>query len=239
MTQSFHDLPREERLSIARRGTSHYSNQLALIDNADFRSPSRLAGWDIATLVAHTAYNASALVNLVDWANTGVETPMYPSPDARAEQIAYGATLIPDALRNLHDHTLVRLDVAWRDSSEQAWDNEVKTAQGRTVPMVETLWMRTREVWIHAVDLNQTATFSDIPRVVLDTLVPEIVGKWSNTGAGEGLVLVDSESGERFPVTPGAETTEVVGTKTGLARWATGRGAHGVNADAPQPPRWL
>ena len=239
MSQSFHDLPREERLGIARRGTSQYSNQLALIDNADFNEPSRLPGWDIATVVSHVAYNANAIINLIDWANTGVETPMYASPDARGKEIAYGATLIPDALRNLHDHTLVRLDVAWRDSADEAWDKEVKTAQGRTVPMSETLWMRTREVWIHAVDLNQTATFSDIPKVVLSTLIPEIVGKWSKAGTGEGLVLVNSESGERFAVTEGNETTEVVGTTAGLARWASGRGAHGVNADAPEPPRWL
>lgn len=240
--QSFHDLSIEERLSIVRRGTALYSGQLSLIDNADFGEPSRLPGWDISTLVAHVAYNASALVNLMDWASTGVETPMYPSPKARNEQIAFGATLIPDALRNLHDHTLVRLDVAWRDAPESAWDYQVKTAQGRDVPASETLWMRTREVWLHAVDLNQTATFSEIPKVVLDTLVPEIVGKWKSNGTGDGLVLVDADKGTRYPVTEDNETTEITGSIAGLARWASGRGANGVSVaqgDIPEPPRWL
>lgn len=237
--QSFHDLSIEERLGIVRRGTAQYSGQLSLIDNADFGADSLLPGWDRSTLIAHVAYNAAALVNLVDWATTGVETPMYPSPSARNEQIAYGATLIPDALRNLHDHTVVRLDVAWRDAPEEAWGQQVKTAQGRDVPMSETLWMRTREVWIHAVDLGLFANFGDIPPVVLSTLVPEIVGKWATGGAGDGLVLVNSETDERYAVTEGNETTEVVGSLAGLARWAAGRGAQGVNADAPEPPRWL
>lgn len=241
--QSFHDLPLEERLSITRRGTALYSGQLSLIDNDDFGEPTLLPGWDVSTLVAHVAYNAHALVNLMDWATTGVETPMYPSPDARNEQIAYGATLIPDALRNLHEHTLVRLDVAWRDAPEEAWNAEVKTAQGRTVPASETLWMRTREVWLHAVDLNQTANFSDMPEVVLETLVPEIANKWRGQGVGEGLVLVNTDSGERIEVSPGEKTVEIQGGLAGLARWASGRGDHGVTVaegdEVPAPPRWL
>lgn len=131
------------------------------------------------------------------------------------------------------------LNVAWRDCPESAWDASVLTAQGRTVPMSETLWMRTREVWIHAIDLKVTAGFGDIPRIVLKTLVPEIVGKWRGKGVGSGLVLIDSQSGERWEVEPGAATTEVTGTLAGLARWASGRGGLGVNAGAPEPPRWL
>ena len=237
--QSFHDLSIEERLSIVRRGTAHYSGQLSLVDSKDFLEPTLLPGWDRSTLIAHVAYNANALVNLVEWASTGMETPMYKSPEARNEEIAFGRTLNPEALRNLHDHTLVRLDVAWREAPEYAWTQTVRTAQGRDVPMSETLWMRTREVWLHAVDLDVTAKFNDIPHIVLRTLVPEIVNKWKSTGSGHGLVLIDQETAERFPVIEGKESTEVVGSIAGLARWASGRGAMGVNQDAPPPPRWL
>ncbi len=66
---------------------------------------------------------------------------MSASPQARGEEIEYGATLRPDT----------------------AWAHEVKTAQGRTVPMSETLWMRSREV-------------------VRATLVPKIAGKWARPG---------------------------------------------------------
>lgn len=184
------------------------------------------------------AYNAAALCNLMHWATTGEETPMYASPEARGKEIEFGATLIPDALRNLHDHTIARLDVAWRDAPEEAWSHQVKTAQGRDVPAEETLWMRTREVWIHAVDLDVTAGFGDIPEVVLRTLLHEIPGKWAGKNVGEDLVLVEEDgAGERVAVTEGA-ATEVRGSLAGLVRWAAGRGAQGVDTDA-EPPRWL
>lgn len=239
---TFHDLPLSERLTLARLGTSHYSRQLSLIDNADFDEDTNLAGWTRSHIVAHVAYNAIALCNLMHWANTGEKTPMYSSPQARNEEIAYGATLLPDAIRNLHDHTLVRLDVAWRDASDEAWNAEVKTAQGRTVPASETLWMRTREVWLHAVDLGVNADFSDIPEVILATLLPEIAGKWRGAGLGEGLVLVTTGSGERIEVSPGENTVEIHGSLAGLTRWAAGRGDRGVTSpqgEVPAPPRWL
>lgn len=234
---SFHDLSLEERLTLTRRGTAHYSGQVALLNNEDFSTPSLLEGWSRSHVVAHVAYNAAALCNLMHWAETGEETPMYESPQARGEEIEYGATLLPDALRNFHDHTVARLDVAWRDASEAAWSAEVKTAQGRTVLASETLWMRTREVWIHAVDLDVRATFSDIPEVILSTLLEEIPGKWRAGGLGEDLVLIATDTGQRVAVTENA-TTEVRGTLAGLVRWAAGRGTSGVDTDV-QAPRWL
>ncbi len=242
MAGSFHDLPLGERLQLARRGTAHYSGQLALLDNSEFAGPTGLEGWTRSHLIAHVGYNAAAICNLMDWASTGIETPMYASPEARGREIEYGSTLIPDALRNLHDHTVARLDVAWRDASASAWEAEVLTAQGRTVPAAETLWMRSREVWIHAVDLGVKAGFSDIPQVILATLLPEVVGKWRNTGVGEGIALVNDATGERLEVS-GETTAEIHGDLAGLVRWVTGRGAQGVSlaggGEAPAPPRWL
>lgn len=242
---TFHDLPLSERLTLARLGTSHYSRQLSLIDNADFDEDTNLAGWTRSHIIAHVAYNAIALCNLMHWANTGEKTPMYSSPQARNEEIAYGATLIPDALRNLHEHSVARLDVDWRDSSEEAWAHEVLTAQGRTVPASETLWMRSREVWIHAVDLGAVAGFGDIPEIILTTLAAEITAKWAGQGVGEGLVLVDAATGDRYAAAPAADggaEIEVTGSLAGIVRYAAGRGAEGVTSstgEVPEPPRWL
>lgn len=242
---TFHDLPLSERLTLARLGTSHYSRQLSLIDNADFDEDTNLVGWTRSHIIAHVAYNAIALCNLMHWANTGEKTPMYSSPQARNEEIAYGATLIPDALRNLHEHSVARLDVDWRESSEEAWDHEVLTAQGRTVPASETLWMRSREVWIHAVDLGVVAGFGDIPEIILTTLAAEITAKWAGQGVGEGLVLVDAATGDRYAAAPAADggaEVEVTGSLAGIVRYAAGRGAEGVTSstgEVPEPPRWL
>ena len=52
--------------------------------------PSMLPGWTRRHVLSHVAANAEALGNLVQWARTGVETPMYGSPEARAAGIARG-----------------------------------------------------------------------------------------------------------------------------------------------------
>ena len=114
----------------------------------------------------------------MDWAATGVETPMYPSAEHRDREIKEGATLSAAALRNLFDHTVARLDEKWRNLHASRWAAPVRTAQGRTVPASETVWMRTREVWIHAVDLDNGAQFSEFPDVVLESLLADIVEAW-------------------------------------------------------------
>ena len=119
-----------------------------------------LDGWTRKHLLAHVGYNAAALCRLLDWAATGVETPMYESTEQRNREIREGATLSAPALRNLFDHTVARLDEKWRRLPESAWDAEVRTTQGRSVPASETVWMRTREVWIRAVDLANTGPTS-------------------------------------------------------------------------------
>ena len=54
-----------------------------IIEDGDLRAESLLPGWTRAHVLAHLANNADALVNLLTWARTGVETPMYASPEAR------------------------------------------------------------------------------------------------------------------------------------------------------------
>ena len=185
----FADLDLSERLLIARRGTAYFAQRLAELSDNDFDGDTLLPGWSRRHLVAHVGYNAAALCRLMDWAATGVETPMYESVEQRSREIAEGATLDPAALRNLFDHTVARLDEKWRNLPESAWSAQVRTAQGRLVPASETAWMRTREVWIHAVDLANGGRFDDFPAVVLDSLLADIVGMWRQKNLGAGLVL--------------------------------------------------
>src|SRR5699024_2301049 len=139
--------------------------------------------------IAHVGYNARAISRLVLWANTGVETPMYDSPEARSQEIQLGSTMPPRALRHLNHHAAVSLNVEWRDTPEDRWNYQVRTAQGRTVPLKETVWMRTREVWLHAVDLNNGARFSDIPVPILSKLLEDILTAWKNRGTDPGYSI--------------------------------------------------
>ena len=58
-----------------------------------------------------------------------------------------------------------------------AWQSEVVTAQGRVVPASETPWMRSREVMVHAVDLEVGLSFADLPEGFLTALRAGIIGK--------------------------------------------------------------
>ncbi|NGP04601.1 maleylpyruvate isomerase family mycothiol-dependent enzyme [Rhodococcus sp. 14C212] len=236
----FNDLDLSERLLIARRGTAYFSQRLAELTDDELDAPTALEGWTRKHLVAHVGYNAAALCRLLDWAATGVETPMYASTEQRGQEIAEGATLNAAALRNLFTHTVARLDEKWRHLPESAWQAQVRTAQGRMVPAEETAWMRTREVWIHAVDLGNGARFGDFPPVVLDSLLDDIVGMWRKKELGAGLVL-EVDGRDPIAVRDTVDTTaKVSGPLAAVVRWAAGRGAVGLTAGADvQPPRWL
>ncbi|MDH6289584.1 maleylpyruvate isomerase family mycothiol-dependent enzyme [Rhodococcus opacus] len=237
----FHDLPLAERLLIARRGTSYFAQRLAELSDEQLSEPTGLAGWSRAHLLAHVGYNAAALCRLLDWAASGVETPMYASAEQRGREIAEGATLSAAALRNLFDHTVARLDEKWRHLPASAWEAQVRTAQGRLVPVSETAWMRTREVWIHAVDLGNGGRFGDFPDVVLESLLTDIVGMWRRKDLGAGLILA-VDGGEPVAVQPDSPPADKVsGPLAAVVRWAAGRGTVGVNIDGEvgEPPRWL
>ena len=245
----------------ARRGTAFFARKLNELSDTELDEPSLLPGWTRRHIAAHVGYNARAIARLIEWAATGVETPMYASPEARNDEISFGATLSPIALRNLFDHSAVHLSVEWRDLPAHAWAREVRTAQGRVVPASETIWMRSREVWVHAVDLNNGATFSDVPHDVLTRLLHDITSAWAGRGTDEGLVVQVGQPARATPPPPAdrksagpttqGPTTEgpttVTGSLAGLVRWATGRGVVEVAAcedgvaltQTPAAPRWI
>ncbi|WP_284981157.1 maleylpyruvate isomerase family mycothiol-dependent enzyme [Arthrobacter sp. efr-133-TYG-118] len=230
----------QEQLLQARRGTAFFARKLNELSDAELDGGSLLPGWSRRHVVAHIGYNARAIARLVEWASTGVETPMYPSVAVRDEEINFGATLSPIALRNLFDHSAVHLSVEWRDLPEDAWHHTVRTIQGREVPASETVWMRTREVWVHAVDLDNGASFGDIPASVLERLLRDITSAWSTRGTDTGLLVKVAGTGLVFG-DPDAAVV-ITGPLPGVVQWATGRGTDGVAGVAgpvPAAPKWI
>ncbi|MDR6640184.1 maleylpyruvate isomerase family mycothiol-dependent enzyme [Paenarthrobacter nitroguajacolicus] len=235
-----HDLatdPRlQEELLQARRGTAFFARKLNELSDAELDGGTRLPAWTRRHVVAHVGYNARAIARLVEWAATGIDTPMYSSPEARNREIDFGATLSPIALRNLFDHSAVHLSVEWRDLPDTHWTHEVRTAQGRIVPASETVWMRTREVWMHAVDLDNGATFDDIPTPVLQRLLKDITGAWKTRGTDAGLLVTVNESGQAFGDTSATDPTIITGPLPAVVEWAAGRSRDGTK---PAPPPWI
>jgi maleylpyruvate isomerase len=247
-------------LLLARRGQAYFSRKLNELRNDQLDAPSLVEGWTRRHVVAHVGLNARALTRLTEWAATGTETPMYASPTERDAEIELAATLPARALRNLCAHAAVHLDVEWRDLPQEAWQARVRTALGREVPASETVWMRTREVWVHAVDLDNGGSFADFPPELVDALLADVVGAWRRRPWPDSLpplVLEPTDQGHAVPVAepgttaggaaqggPASSGTVILrGTAAGLTRWATGRGAAGVVAAGggavPAPPRWL
>ncbi|WP_018762452.1 maleylpyruvate isomerase family mycothiol-dependent enzyme [Arthrobacter sp. 135MFCol5.1] len=236
-----------EGLLQARRGTAFFARKLNELPDAELDGDSLLPGWTRRHVVAHVGYNARAIARLVEWAATGVETPMYPSVEVRNHEIDFGSTLSPIALRNLFDHSAVHLNVEWRDLPAANWHHQVKTVQGRTVPAEETVWMRTREVWVHAVDLDNGATFKDIPAPVLERLLTDITGAWHARATYAGLLVTVDGTDLSFGDTAAPSPTVVSSSLPAIAQWATGRGTDGTTAthDAgpvtpvPAAPAWI
>jgi maleylpyruvate isomerase len=234
-------------LANVRLGTSMFRRALNQLSDDDLDEPSLLPGWTRRHVVAHVGYNARAIARLVEWAATGEPNPMYSSPGARAEEIEFGATLNPEALRNLVEHSAIDLDVRWRDLPADRWFFQVVTAQGRDVPVSETVWMRTREVWLHAVDLAAGAQVSDIPTEVLTRLLGDIHGTW-RTRNEHGLLSLRATDESLPKQWAGSESGDVVeGPVAALAAWATGRMApqrRAVDLAWPggvpiEAPRWI
>ena len=76
-------------------GTRLVVAALADLRDDGFPAPSLLPGWTRAHVVAHLARNAEALTRLATWARTGVETPMYVSPEQRDAEIETSARQPP------------------------------------------------------------------------------------------------------------------------------------------------
>lgn len=150
-------------LQWARRGTAYFARKLNELNDDDLDAPSSVSGWSRHHVIAQVGYGARALARLVEGARTGVEIPMYPSAAERDAEIVLGATLPARALRYLFHHSAVHLNVEWRDLTDQGWDARVRTLDNSLIPVRETALMRSRQVWMGAVDLGNGGSLRDFP----------------------------------------------------------------------------
>lgn len=232
-------------LEWAAKGTAAFEAAAEWLTDAGFSRPSHLPGWSRAHVVAHVARNAQALVNLLTWARTGAETPMYASGDQRAREIEEGARRPAGPLRSELLAADGRLAAELTALPDECWGATVRTARGREVPASQVPWMRVREVWVHTVDLNTDATFDDVPHEVCAALVDDVATA-VRTRTDCPPVELRAENGARTWLlgTPGAEPVVVTGDLPSLAAYATGRPVPGPlypagRGSLPTLPAWL
>jgi maleylpyruvate isomerase len=140
----------------------------------DLEAPSLLPGWSRRHVAAHLSLNAEALGNLVEWARTGEVRPMYPSREARDNDIEASTSRSADELRSWFESATARLNSSMATLTEAQWQAEVRTSRGEPMPATRIPWMRSREVMIHAVDLGTGLTFADLPTDFLEALCKDI-----------------------------------------------------------------
>lgn len=233
----------DQSLAWSSAGTTLVQTTLDALSDAELAGASLLPDWSRAHVVAHLARNADALVNLLQWAQTGIETPMYPSAERRNADIEESARRPPSAGRADLSATCARLDAELAAMPDLAWTARVRTAQGRDIPASVVPWMRVREVWLHAVDLGGAATMADIPDDVLGAIVDDAAVMITGRGEGSSLVLVCTSDDRRWSVGVEGDPVEVRGQLVDLAGYLLRGSVTGSlsssRAELPPAPRWL
>ncbi|HEX2904582.1 MAG TPA: maleylpyruvate isomerase family mycothiol-dependent enzyme [Jatrophihabitans sp.] len=215
-----------------RRGTELLLGALDRLPDAALAEPSRLPGWTRAHLLAHLARNGDALRNLLTWARTGVETPMYSSPQARDSDIERTAALPPVELRADLAESIAALDADMAALTEAGWRGQARTRQGRLITGADVPWMRCREVWVHTVDLDAGVEFADLPVEIGVALLSDACGFAAAGPADVRIVATDAD----FAATLGDGAVEVALPLAELLGWVLGRS---VRPELPELPRWL
>ncbi|MET7733685.1 maleylpyruvate isomerase family mycothiol-dependent enzyme [Streptomyces sp. NPDC005402] len=199
-----------------------------------------------AHLLAHVARNADALLNLLNWARTGVETPVYEGPDQRVREIEEGARRTAGELREDLFRANARLAGELAALPDACWEATVRTARGREVPVWEVPWMRVREVWVHAVDLDTGTSFDAVPREVCAALLDDVAAGFRARTDIPPVGLRAEDAGRTWLLgVPGAAKTPLVtGDLPSLTAYATGRPVPGPlhatgRGSVPKLPAWL
>ncbi|GAA5163677.1 maleylpyruvate isomerase family mycothiol-dependent enzyme [Pseudonocardia eucalypti] len=227
---------KEQTIDWARQGTALVLDALDGLDDADLKAPCALPGWTRGHLLAHLAGNAEALGRLVSWARTGVESRMYASAGQRDADIESGAAMAGPELRAWVRRSAAELAAGLDGLGGAAWDAEVITAQGRTVPATTIPWLRARETCVHLVDLAAGYDFSHLPTEFCVALVGDLATWRGAKGNGPALELAARDAPDRWRVDGAGPAHHVELPVADLAAWLTGRTER---PGLPELPRWL
>lgn len=240
VSTGFLQLDRASRLLQVRRGTARLAHLVDVIPNAALDAPSLLPSWRRRKIIAHVATDAAALDRAARSLLSGQTVTVDLAAEVRHEETSRACTLGDDALRNLFTHTIARLDRAWADVPDSAWETPISITRGGDVPFSHTLWMRAREVWVHAVDLSSGGGFSQMPPELLIELVDDVERAWRRRGLDLGIEVAPGGEVEAVRVD---DRIIVRGPLPLVARWSTGRlGDHPLRLDDGRlisPPPWL
>jgi maleylpyruvate isomerase len=219
----------------------------AALTDAGMREPSLLPGWTRGHVLTHIARNADGLGNLLRWARTGTEIPMYASAQARAADIEAGAGRPAAELAGDVRASAAAFAAETASVPDEAWTVKVRALAGPPFAAFGVLARRLSEVEIHHVDLAAGYGPANWPAGFVDDTLPGVAGSFAgrtDTPACRVSVTGTPHSFRLGPEQAGPPPVFVHGQAADLLAWLLGRDSgsglqvYGDQATLPALPAW-
>jgi maleylpyruvate isomerase len=238
-----------ETLARVIESTTHLIATAEQFDDEAVREPSLLPGWTRGHVLTHLARNADALVRLLTWAATGVETPMYASNTVRDEEIEQGAGRTAGELAADVREASERFAVQAARLSPEQWREQIAGRRGGPQPAAWLPWWRLEEILVHHVDLGVSYSPAHWPQSFTEPELDLIAQRYANpvfTPESPSFRVHAEDVDKVYGICadPADEQTPLVhGPSAALVAWLIGRSkGDGLNAEPhgplPQPPTW-
>lgn len=230
-------------IAAARQTTVLLTGVVEGLDDIAMRRPSLLPSWTRAHVVTHLARNADALVNLLTWARTGVEHPMYTSKADRDADIEEGAHRMTAVLKEDLTAATERFFESVTQMDDISWSKSVTLATGRQIAACMVPRLRWQETAVHMIDLDAGIGFGDLPDGHVERLLELVVGEFTKRKDVPAVRLrVDLPDGRQrdWELAAAKDSPDVGGPAPTVLAWLMGRGdGSGLAGDLPDLPAWL
>jgi maleylpyruvate isomerase len=216
------------------------------LSDAQAREPSLLPGWSRGHVLTHIARNADGLGNLLRWARTGTETPMYASAESRSADIEAGAGRPAADLAADVRESAAAFAAEAASLPEDAWTAQVRAPNGPPFPALGVLERRLSEVEIHHVDLAAGYSPADWPEDFLGEALPRVAESFAGRDGVPPCVAWAEGAKDSFRLgsaQAGAPAVIINGQPADLLAWLLGRGDGATltvtgGAALPELPPW-
>jgi maleylpyruvate isomerase len=236
-----------QSLASIAEATGRLLSTVGTLTDSRMREPSLLPGWTRGHVLAHVARNADGLANLLRWAQTGVQTPMYASAEARAAGIEAGAGRPAAELADDVRATADAFAAAAAGLPDAAWAAEVRALAGPPFPARGAFQRRLSEVEIHHVDLAAGYRPGDWPAGFVTDTLARVAGSFAGREDTPACLVSAAGTGPEFRIgrdAPVTAPTRVQGPADTLLAWLIGRdGGSGLQVSGADPtlpvlPAW-
>jgi len=206
----------------------------ATLDDAAVRRASLLPGWSRAHVLTHLARNADGGTRLLTWARTGVATPEYASPQARADEIEAGSHRSAEALLIDVRDSASRFAGAYAAMPAEAWSRPLRWTSGKERPAYRAADARLTEVLVHHVDLRAGFGPEHWPADFVSVLLGDVVAAFAGRTGVPALHLIASDTGAEYRLGAAADALVVRAGQAPLLAWLLGR-SRGVKPGSDLP----